>query len=82
MTKIAIEFRQRKDEIVEELKKKDYEISNSSNLNIIWVNDLSSIDYLYKDLDGFKIRLNKNKIDYRNAVEIYLEDIEYFEIHS
>lgn len=78
MLKMAVEFKQKKDEIIEELKKKDYNVSTSS-FNTIWVNDLSSIDYFYRN--GLKIRLNKNKIDYKSAIEINLEDIEYFEIH-
>lgn len=78
--RIAIDFKNRKEEYKRELEKRDFHIYESS-MGSVWVDDLNVITYMdLTDRDGFKIRL-ENKVNLQDY-SIYLEDIEYFEIHK
>ena len=78
--KIALNFKYHKEEIIKELEKRNFEMSSSS-MGCIWVYGIRVINYLdLTDRDGFKITLEREK-DFEQY-SIYLEDLEYFEIHS
>ena len=73
--KIALDLKEEcRKEIADELFKRNFEISSSS-FKTIWVYGLSHIDY-----SGKTIELNQKGS--MKFYSIYLEDIEYFEIHN
>jgi hypothetical protein len=88
MIKMAINFKidkeyngvNVKDYYTRELKKRGFNLSYSS-MGTLWVYDINVIRYNdLTDSDGFKITLENSK-DF-NDYSIYLEDLEYFEIHK
>lgn len=75
--KIALELKEeRKQEIIERLNKKGYDVDTNS-YNCIWVYGLKNIHNPYNH-DALVLE-NGNLIN--GTIEISLEDIKYFEIH-
>ena len=78
--RISIDFKNYVKQYEEELKKREFEIYYGSTGNM-WVDNINVVCYSdLADRDGFKITL-ENKTNLKQY-SIYLEDIEYFEIHS
>lgn len=77
--KIAIDFKYHKEDYIKELEQKGFKIDTNS-FGTTWVYNINVISYLdLTDRDGFKIKLENNSL---KDIEIYLEDINYFEIHK
>ena len=78
--KIALDFKYHKEDYIKELKQKGFEFDENS-FKTIWVYNLNVINYIdLTSRDGFKINIQKEK-DFKD-ISIYLEDLEYFEIHK
>ena len=79
--KISFDFKCHKEDYIKELEQKGFDVDTNTSFGNVWVYDLNVVSYLdLTDRDGFKIKI-ENKTNF-NDVEIYLEDLEHFEVHS
>lgn len=76
MLKIALDLKKdMKEYIKENLSKRNFNFTDNSSFGTIWIYDVSHIDFSGKSIE---ICQQGNSKFY----DIYLEDIEYFEIHN
>lgn len=75
MIKIALDLQDdMKDYIIENLKKRGFDVTDNSSFGTVWVYGLSHIDY---SANGIEIC----KFGSMQFYDILLEDVKYFEIH-
>ena len=74
--KIALDFKEScKQEIVEKMIKRNFDVTDNSSFGTVWVYGLSHIDYS-------KGRIELNQSGSMKFFVILLEDLDYFEIYS
>ena len=79
MLKIAIQFKEDENQltfILHTLNIRNFEISGTSNKYTFWIYNLKNVQFF-----GNYIQIEKED-DFYSSTKIYLDNIEYFEIHS
>ena len=74
--RIALDLKENcQTDIFKELEERGFDVTNNSSFGTIWVYGLSHIDYS-------KGSIELNQAGSMKFYTVYLEDLEYFEIHN